>query len=255
MKNLVIGCQGVLITTHNCRNLLSIDTVWSAWTESHKVQELYMQHSAPHKVTFLIVSLSVLTLFLHPRIKDWHKCCRGLSQKLSFLFAAQNNPQNSPAIPNQREKMAETYNIIIGTTEECLVKRKSQEEIWGSSRRLLIAVIQNLQSVLGLDHEKNARESFQPTNPADTKLLWKMLTRKVWLFPKNLTISRKGLIFYHHPSTHCVILETLKNIFVIKGLKQTVTVCLIIVEQYHVPDLQWKEGKSAYGKQDVVWLK
>lgn len=97
------------------------------------------------------------SLILYARIKVWHKCCRGLSQKLCFLFAFQNNPQNSLAIPNQKEKLAEAYNIILDTTKKCLIRRKRQEEIWGNSTRLLIALIQNLQSVLTLDHKKKKK--------------------------------------------------------------------------------------------------
>lgn len=58
---------------------------------------------------FRIVSLSVFASIIHARIKGWRKC---LSQKLGFLFAFQNDPRNSFAIPNQKEKLAETLEYI-----------------------------------------------------------------------------------------------------------------------------------------------
>lgn len=57
------------------------------------------------------------------------------------------------------------------------VSSASQEKTWGNTIKLLSAVSQNLQTVLGLDYEqKNVRKSCQPASPADTKLLWKLST-------------------------------------------------------------------------------
>lgn len=133
------------------------------------------------------------SLILYARIKVWHKCCRGLSQKLCFLFAFQNNPQNSLAIPNQKEKLAEAYNIILDTTKKCLIRRKRQEEIWGNSTRLLIALIQNLQSVLTLDHKKKKKSGKASSlqimlTQSCSKNCWHLC--KVCLFPNNLTRSK-----------------------------------------------------------------
>lgn len=204
MKNLITGCQGVLRTTHNCRYLQSTDTVWKARTERCKVQELYTQRSLHLlEVTLPYLSHYLFSLqFFMQELKADTNAADASPRSLAFSLPFRTTPRTS--LQFQTKKKSWLKLIFIDTTERCLNRRKSQEEIWGNAMRLLIAVIQNLQSVLGLIMKENARKSFQPTNPTDTKLLWKLLTLKQGcLFPKNLRITRKGLMLYHHCSTYC----------------------------------------------------